>query len=454
MSKLNVKFKTLTPLWTSNAWGQCMEIRPSSILGSLRFWFEVLCYFNGIIDDNYFDEDGKSIENLNYDEFKKILRKKIEDKIKNDEKYEIEELIDETLSELGISLPSRIFGCTGWRGRIKIKKIEPIEDYCFENRLNLPYAIGIKKDNDDKNIIEWRTKNDYHQFIKEKYNGDNNNFKKDWSVWYFSDPYFYGKFEVTFETDKTIKDAVLIPLLNFIDEYGYIGGKWNIGYGRVKILNNDWDKDKTTFELSKFGDFKDFDFKDIDNYNKNFIFNYSGIFKNKKEYELIKYILGCDKFYCKRDRDLKNKIQNMPKEIGVIKFNDLEFDNAEEKVRENVRELIKKLLLMKMKMRNCLRHECENNLEKCYDERDSKKKFNEKKIINCKIKGKEIKIKCGTLKEWHDFRHRLLGSTGQPAQGTKILPYIYEEDDKLKGGFVSIAGILNIKGGGNENQTK
>jgi CRISPR-associated protein Cmr1 len=76
--ELKVKFETLTPLWTGNAWGQCMEIRPSSILGSLRFWFEVLCYFNGIINDSYFDESGKPVEKFDY-------------KVENREKYDIEE---------------------------------------------------------------------------------------------------------------------------------------------------------------------------------------------------------------------------------------------------------------------------------------------------------------------------------------------------------------------------
>ncbi|ACX73145.1 CRISPR-associated RAMP protein, Cmr1 family [Methanocaldococcus vulcanius M7] len=379
MSKLNVKFKTLTPLWTSNAWGQCIEIRSSSIIGSLRFWFEVLCYFNGIVNDNYFDNEGKPCEKLNYKDFQKKLEDKINRKLKNDEEYNIEKLTDEILSELGISLPSRIFGCTGWRGRIKIKKIEPIEDYCFGNRLNLPYAIGIKKDNGDKNIIEWRTKNDYHQFIKEKYNGDNNNFKKDWSVWYFSDPYFYGKFEVTFETDKTIKDAVLIPLLNFIEKYGYIGGKWNIGYGRVKILNNDWDKDKTTFELSNFiksvkngkiEKYEDFDFNDIvENINN----------ENSKEIGSFNDLL---------------KIQN---KILILK----------NQIEGNFKDIIKELIKIRALRRKGHKEDRGDNNE----------------------------------------RHQIFGYNN-PTEGSKILPYIYEDKDdrKLKGGFISITGILNIKG--------
>ena len=425
--KMKVEFKTITPLWTGDAWQNCKEIRPSSILGSLRFWFEVLCYFNGIINDDYFGENGRSIETLNYDKFNKKLKEKIQDNLKNGEKYNINKLIDGTLDELNISLPSRIFGCTGWKGRIRIKEIEPIEDY--ENRLNLPKDICI-----NKKTFEIKE----NQECPECSN-------KDWSVWYFPHPYFYGKFELIFETDETIKDAILIPLLNFIDRYGYLGGKWNIGYGRVKIGSikvkngNDWIevnnwKEMTILKLREFGNFKDIVKDD---------FNYNNICEDNKEYELMKVILGCENFYCKTDRDFKNKILNIPKEIRVIKFED---------TGKNFEELIKKLLLMKTKIRNCLRHKCENkyNWKKCHKSINGKKKFDEEKEIDCKIDN--IKINCGVLKKWKEFRHSIMGSTEKTTQGTKVIPYIYEEKGKLKGGFISIAGVLNIKGGKNDQR--
>ncbi|ACV24113.1 type III-B CRISPR module RAMP protein Cmr1 [Methanocaldococcus fervens] len=381
--ELKVKFETLTPLWNGNAWGQCMEIRPSSILGSLRFWFEVLCYFNGIIDNEYFDENGKPSETLDYKKFKEL-----KDKIKS--KMDLEKAIDKILKDMEISLPSRIFGCTGWRGRIRIKKIESIEDYCFGNKLNIPYAIGIKKDNDDdKNIIEWRTKNDYYQFIKEKYHGDNNNFKKDWSVWYFPHPYFYGKFEVIFETDEVIKDDILIPLLNFIDEYGCLGGKWNIGYGRVKVRGieikneNNW-KEVKDWEKKKVFDFSNFALGKKDETNT---------IKTLQYIELIEEVNNFDKLLNKEDK------------IFVLKNNINE---------NNFKDIIKELIKIKAQKR------------------------------------KEHKENDGNENE----RHQLFGHNN-PTEGSKILPYIYEDKDngKLKGGFISIAGILNIKGGKNARES-
>ncbi|WP_457568695.1 type III-B CRISPR module RAMP protein Cmr1, partial [Desulfurobacterium sp.] len=146
--ELKVTFNTLTPLWTGDAWGESKEIRPSSIMGSLRFWFEVICYFAGITKKEDY-ENGKLNDKLDDKKFK-------EEVLKNGANFEG---VDKTLTEVGISLPSRVFGCTGWKGWMRIKRIEPIEDYCFGNKLNLPYAVYINKKNSE--IDTFKSKDDY-----------------------------------------------------------------------------------------------------------------------------------------------------------------------------------------------------------------------------------------------------------------------------------------------------
>jgi CRISPR-associated protein Cmr1 len=95
----------------------------------LRFWFEVYCHFAGI--------EVKEKEELNY---KKFIEKRKEN-LTQDE-FEI-------LQELGITLPSQIFGCTGWKSRIEIKKIENIET--FELKKNsIDYNFLFDKDNNTK----------------------------------------------------------------------------------------------------------------------------------------------------------------------------------------------------------------------------------------------------------------------------------------------------------------
>ncbi|GAB6161042.1 hypothetical protein JCM12298_02010 [Desulfothermus naphthae] len=39
---IKVTFKTLTPLWTGDAWGESNELKLTGIIGSLRWWFEAL----------------------------------------------------------------------------------------------------------------------------------------------------------------------------------------------------------------------------------------------------------------------------------------------------------------------------------------------------------------------------------------------------------------------------
>ncbi len=326
--ELKVTFKTITPIYTGDAWQQCEEIKPASIMGSLRFWFEVLCYFNGVIDNEYFDENGKPSETLDYKKFKEL-----KDKIKS--KMDLENAIDTILKDMEISLPSRIFGCTGWRGRIRIKSIE------------------YNKNNFNKNNF----KNEPRRAIIEG------------KRWYWKKTYYFGEFEIVFETDEVTKEAVLIPLLNFIERYGYLGGGQNIGYGRVKILNNNGNKDKTKFELCKFGSFNDFDFKDIVNDR---VSTFEELIKKEKKILILRKDAGGDSF----------------------------------------KDIIKELIKIKAQKR------------------------------------KEHKENDGNENE----RHQIFGYNN-PTEGSKILPYVYEEKDddrKLKGGFISIAGILNINGGRND----
>ena len=212
MEKITINFETITPVWTGNAWSENKEIKPSSVMGSLRFWFEVYCHFAGI--------EVKEKEELNY---KKFIEKRKENPTKDE--FEI-------LQELGLTLPSQIFGCTRWRSRIVIEKIE------FEKSKDYPYLLG-------------RQEFDSLKYEKEFFNKKKN--KKETKniipSWYFTEG-FFGSGTITFKTTKDIKNRILLPLLNFIEKYAFIGGKNNIGYGRVKFTNID---KVDVFEFNKFG---------------------------------------------------------------------------------------------------------------------------------------------------------------------------------------------------------
>jgi CRISPR-associated protein Cmr1 len=224
MEEIKVEFETITPLFTGNVEGKCLEIKPSAIMGSLRFWFEVYCHFAGI-------NVSYEKENLDYNWFKSELEKKVKEGLEKNQKIDTHKIAFE-IAKNKLTLPSLIFGCTGWKSRIEIESIKYLDDYCFGNRLGLPDKICIKKRKEAKGNCP-KNSNDF------------------WSVWYLSQPYFFGKFEITFRTTREIKSNILLPLLNFIQKYGFIGAKNNIGYGRVIVLNPDV-SDFDVIETSKF----------------------------------------------------------------------------------------------------------------------------------------------------------------------------------------------------------
>jgi len=217
MSKKEVQviFETITPLFTGDAWQESKEIRPSSLLGSLRFWFEVLCYFsNNCRKEDLNRDKGRFEKEINGKYFIKCLRRKQNTSIL---------LKIECLLEQKIPLPSIVFGTTGWKSLIEIKNIEYLEDYCFGNRLNLPRKICIEKQNKKKKNLN---------SLKDCENIPD---KSKFSLYFFPQFYFYGKFKVTFLVEEFIKTRIFFPLLVFMDKYGYWGGKWNLGFGRLKI---------------------------------------------------------------------------------------------------------------------------------------------------------------------------------------------------------------------------
>ncbi len=365
-----VKFQTITPLWTGDAWQNNSEIRPSSLIGSLRFWFEVICYFSGICNKKDFN-NGRFEKEVNRKDFKNCLLKKgnsFEAKI-------------ECLLEQGIPLPSIIFGATNCKSLIEIKEIKYLDDYCFGNRLNLPYAIGIKKNTNDELYI-FKTKDEW---VKEINSYKEKNFKdrlkkarKEWSFFFFLHPYFYGKFQVIFKVEERILESIFYPLLTFMDKYGFWGGKWNIGYGRLKISE------------VKLND------NSLDNWSKDeFIF-----------------------------KEINEKYENK-------KFDD--FIEKIEIVSPNLNDLVKK----ENKIRIFITHNSNDSLERIMEEL--------------------IKTKAQKRAEFNtnaEERHKIFGTTKAPPkdknllpQGSKVLPYIDKNQEQLKGGFLSIAGLLNLEGG-------
>lgn len=348
-NEITVFLETITPLWTGDAWQKTGKIRPSSLMGSLRFWFEVICYFAGIVSKEDFDSGkGRFEKEINQSSYKEKLRNKGTD---------VDSQII-ALVELGIPLPAIVFGTTGMRGLIEIKKIIEIKDYCFGNRLNLPKKICISKQNGE---------------IKEN-NDCPGRSDRNWSVFYLSQPYFYGKLEVKFLIEEEILNNIFYPLLNFMDKYGYWGGKWNIGYGRMKVTAVKQKNDNKEWENVNNWEIKEFDFS---------------LFKNGEKFDL-------EKCRC-LVKNFSELIQGDKKKIKIILDDKLS--------NKNLKEVLKQLIKQKIKERI-------------------------------------------TVSEKEE-RHNIFGTIKAPPedslpQGAKVLPYVTEKGDNYCGGFLSIAGLLDL----------
>ena len=204
MEEIKVTFDTITPIWTGDAYGDCKDIKAQSILGALRFWFEIYCKSCGI------KTDSGNNEKFDY----KAFKKKIDNNIKDP--YELSVFQENPLKNNSLSLPAKIFGCTGWKSRLSIKDLS-----------GKPIKIA-KKDIDFKylyNHMKTQTKSSYF-----------------WSNKLF----FKDKDEVqVFEniSFKLLCESIYLEDLKkffkfYEDRIVMAGGKNSFGFGFIKFKTN------------------------------------------------------------------------------------------------------------------------------------------------------------------------------------------------------------------------
>jgi CRISPR-associated protein Cmr1 len=106
-----IKVKTLTPLWTGDVNGECSMIKETSIIGSLRWWYEALVRGLGgyACDPASRNEDKKC--RLDYDKFKVAM-------VSGES---TQQALDEQICPA-----CQLFGCTSWsRGfRLEVRECD------------------------------------------------------------------------------------------------------------------------------------------------------------------------------------------------------------------------------------------------------------------------------------------------------------------------------------------
>lgn len=177
---MEVKIKTLTPLWTGGVeTGKVDRIHETGILGSLRWWMEVLV--RGMGDQV---NDPTSDERSGFDA----------------EKYQKSQATDERqrLRDAGLGDVSQIFGATGWKRRFRLT--------VSEENLEWQPSIPLKITPPDRT--------------------------RGW----FLNPGWLGTLTLTLQGDSETL-AKLHALLRFMEAWGSLGARPQLGYGAFRIID-------------------------------------------------------------------------------------------------------------------------------------------------------------------------------------------------------------------------
>ncbi len=183
---MEFKVRTLTPLWTGGVDGKVDRIHETSIIGSLRWWFEV--FVRGL---------GGMVKDPTNDERSGFDREKYEKSKAENERIR--------LCDAGICDVSHIFGATGWRRRFR-----------------MVIADGTQPDSSSLQISANRTKPGTKKI----------------PTWWFPDNPRSGS--LTIRVQSLVQDfpaEVIGGLLQFLADWAAIGAKTQMGFGVIEPVS-------------------------------------------------------------------------------------------------------------------------------------------------------------------------------------------------------------------------
>jgi CRISPR-associated protein Cmr1 len=192
---MDVKIKTLTPLWTGGVSGKVDRIHETGILGSLRWWYEAIV--RGLGGKACDPSEGKCCFDA--------------------DKYKQSKEADERqrLREAGLCDVCQVFGATGWRRRF---------------RLHVHFAAGGVSDASISDTI----------CLKGFRYEDNTRTL----TWYFRDPSKKpntpkeGSFNIKIQSlDSHFSAEVIAGLIQFVADWAALGARAQMGFGVTELQN-------------------------------------------------------------------------------------------------------------------------------------------------------------------------------------------------------------------------
>lgn len=186
MDSLIISIRTLTPVWTGDVHGQCSEIKETGIIGSMRWWYEAIVRGMGA----YTCDPSNISCKFDTEGYEKCLR---------DNKSSEEAL------EIGLKkvCPAcRLFGCTGWKKQFNLSILKEETKLAWSDNL----------------ILNVRP--------PERTRG------------WFLPPGKIGRFDILLQGNSEAIGQICSILL-FLESWGSLGAKPQLGYGFFKINNRD-----------------------------------------------------------------------------------------------------------------------------------------------------------------------------------------------------------------------
>ena len=305
MSEFKVTFKTLTPLWTGDARGECDELKLTGLIGSLRWWFEALVRGMGYKACDSTGDKKCQIEIRNPDDVLNIHKK--------------------------ICPVCYLFGTTGWKGRFSVS----IEN---DSNLSKPYNNG-------KVVVNIDGGRGWHY---------ESGLMGQATLTFQYEDMIIGKIEEKGDkktlTMKEVFPSILKILFYLISEYGMLGAKTSMGYGVIKVVQFKIDGKDMSVSVLK-GDWKNFE-------------NYLKLF-NSEFQENINYLPNLKDFFFVKF-DVIDSIDNVINNVKIFfsyQGGIIETDAIDKWKSENwcitspvIRKEIRKKIKDKFSGNNKLRH--------------------------------------------------------------------------------------------------
>jgi len=200
MEEFTVKLNALTPIWTGDADRKCNDLKESGIIGSLRWWYEVLLRGLGF---NACDPTNESLRC-------KLDQKKFYEAI-NSGKSVLDALNDQNICQA-----CQLFGCSGWARKFRL------EINHFDNQNYAPFLIA-------------KPPNSKKPYFLGYYDKSGKDYKKNGGL--------LGKYKLKFfvESIGEIKEESIIDILKMLillSSHWGLGSGTQKGFGIVEVEEN------------------------------------------------------------------------------------------------------------------------------------------------------------------------------------------------------------------------